>query len=96
MNTCTLLKKQKKDRTLLSRDGELHTKVLVNRIELKAKNTSRGFIEWDAETGFIVSDTSGTYAIRNPLFDKINTEYHDSVFKIDRLRNNRTQESKIS
>lgn len=88
--------KIKKNRTILTRNGEIKEKVLVNRLESKVNNTTKGFIEWDAETGIIISDAGGDYSIRNPLLDKINTEYNAPIFKTDRLYNNRTKESKIS
>lgn len=88
----------KKDRCILTMRGKEKnfTKIPANRFEQKTGNNNNGFIEWDATTGIIVSDSGGTYAIRNPIFDKQSIEYGDSAFLAERKHELKTRESIIS
>ena len=70
--------------------------VPINKFEQKIGEDNKGFIEWDATTGIIVSDSGGEYAVRNPIFDKYSSEYTDGVFVADRKREMKTKESRIS
>ena len=72
------------------------TKIPANRFEQKTGNNNNGFIEWDATTGIIVSDSGGIYSIRNPIFDKQSIEYGDSAFLAERKHELKTRESIIS
>lgn len=65
-------------------------------VQTTGEKTDKAFIEWDAMTGLIISDSGGEYAIRNPLFDKYNLEYNDNAILMDRKRGRPTQESRIS
>lgn len=77
-------------------DENAYTKIPVNKFERKIGKDNKGFIEWDATTGIIVSDSGGTYAIRNPMFDKHNPEYGEAYFTSIRKREMRSIEAKIS
>ena len=46
----------------------------INKIEQK-HDKAIGYIEWDASTGVVVSDSGGEYAVYNPIRDKFNVEY---------------------
>ena len=65
-------------------------------VQTTGEKTDKAFIEWNAMTGLIISDSGGEYAIRNPLFDKYNLEYNDNAILMDRKRGRPTQESRIS
>ncbi len=67
---------EKKDRAVLAnKDGKTHNvKVPINKIEQK-HGKDVGYIEWDASTGVVVSDSGGEYAVYNPIRDKFNGEY---------------------
>lgn len=89
---------RQKDREILTykEDENAYTKIPVNKFERKIGKDNKGFIEWDATTGIIVSDSGGTYAIRNPMFDKHNPEYGEAYFTSIRKREMRSIEAKIS
>ena len=90
---------ERQDRTILSKKGEKLSlaKVPINRFEQKYKDSeSSQFIEWDATTGIITSDSGGVYSIRNPMFDQYSPEYSNSGVVADRKRELRTKESRIS
>ena len=90
---------EKQDRTILSKKGEKLSlaKVPINRFEQKYKDSeSSQFIEWDATTGIITSDSGGVYSIHNPMFDQYSPEYSNSGVVADRKRELRTKESRIS
>lgn len=90
---------EKQDRTILSKKGEKLSlaKVPINRFEQKYKDSkSSQFIEWDATTGIITSDSGGIYSIRNPIFDQYSPDYNNSGVIADRKREIRTKESRIS
>ena len=87
----------RKIRNILTKKGEqTSVKVSVNRFEQKIRENNNGFIEWDATTGIIISDSGGGYAVRNPMFDKLSSEYADTPFATDRKRQVKTKESRIS
>ena len=67
---------EKKERAVLANeDGKTHNvKVPINKIEQK-HGEDVGYIEWDASTGVVVSDSGGEYAVYNPIRDKFNGEY---------------------
>lgn len=77
-------------------DENAYTKIPINKFERKIGKDNKGFIEWDATTGIIASDSGGTYAIRNPMFDKHNPEYGEAYFTSIRKRETRSIEAKIS
>ena len=89
---------KKKNRNILTKkeEGEMSANVPINKFEQKIGEDNKGFIEWDATTGIIVSDSGGEYAVRNPIFDKYSSEYTDGVFVADRKREMKTKESRIS
>lgn len=89
---------KKKNRNILTKkeEGEMSANVPINKFEQKIGEDNKGFIEWDATTGIIVSDSGGEYAVRNPIFDKHSPEYMDNVFIADRKREMKTKESRIS
>ncbi len=89
---------KKKNRNILTKkeEGEMSANVPINKFEQKIGKDNKGFIEWDATTGIIVSDSGGEYAVRNPIFDKYSSEYTDGVFVADRKREMKTKESRIS
>ena len=88
---------EKKERKYLTRDDEEYSaRVSVNRITQKSSGGNEGYIEWDASTGLIMSDSGGEYAIRNPLFDNMHPEKDEYLFAGDRKRGRATQESRIS
>ena len=90
---------EKKNRQCLAKDEResVGLKVIANRVEQVNKNSGlTGYIEWDATTGMIISDSGGEYAVRNPLYDKDSPEYNNSEFKADRRRNNSTMEVTIA
>lgn len=62
----------KKDKKILTRNENAtsYASVSINKIEQQTGSGNNGFIEWDATTGIIVSDSGGEYAVRNPIFDK--------------------------
>lgn len=86
----------KKSRTILTKheDETSTAKVPVNRFEQSLGGNNVGYIEWDATSGIILSDSGGEYAVRNPLKDKHNPEYDG--YETYRKRNVRTPESRIS
>lgn len=88
----------KKGRNILTKNetDKVSVNVSINKFEQKFGEDNKGFIEWDATTGIIVSDSSGEYAVRNPIFDKHSTEYADGVFVAERKREIKTKESRIS
>ena len=90
--------RNKKSRTILTNKKETNTfaDVPINRFEQRIGEDNKGFIEWDATTGIIVSDSGGEYAVRNPIFDKYSTEYGDDYFVTSRKREIKTKESRIS
>ena len=89
---------KKKNRNILTKkeEGEMSANVPINKFEQKIGEDNKGFIEWDATTGIIVSDSGGEYAVRNPIFDKYSTEYGDDYFVTSRKREIKTKESRIS
>ena len=88
----------KKIRTILTKyeDKKTAAKVSVNRFEQSIGGNDKGYIEWDATTGIIISDSGGEYWVRNPIFDRHSIEYGDYIFATDRKREMRTKESRIS
>ncbi len=90
---------EKKSRQCLAKDEResIQLKVIANRLEQVNKNSGlTGYIEWDATTGMIISDSGGEYSVRNPLYDKNSSEYYNSEFKNDRRHNNSTMEVTIA
>lgn len=87
-----------KYREYLTRKNESRPiKVPTNKlVQTIVEKTNKGFIEWDATTGLIISDSGGEYAVRNPLFDKYNPEGKESTMLADKKRGSPTQESRIS
>ena len=71
---------KKKNRKILTKNEteEVFANVPINKFEQRIGEDNKGFIEWDATTGIIVSDSGGEYAIRNPIFDKYSTEYKEN------------------
>ena len=86
----------KKDRNILTKNGQVFANVSINKFEQRIGEDNNGFIEWDAGTGIIVSDSGGEYAVRNPIFDKYSSEYGDDYFVTSRKREIKTKESRIS
>ena len=86
----------KKDRNILTKNGQVFANVSINKFEQRIGEDNKGFIEWDAGTGIIVSDSGGEYAVRNPIFDKYSTEYGYDYFVTSRKREIKTKESRIS
>ena len=89
---------KKKNRKILTKNEteEVFANVPINKFEQRIGENNKGFIEWDATTGIIVSDSGGEYAVRNPIFDKYSTEYGDDYFVTSRKREIKTKESRIS
>ena len=89
---------QKKNRNILTKNEteKASVNVSINKFEQKIGQDNKGFIEWDATTGIIVSDSGGEYAARNPIFDKYSTEYGDDYFVTNRKLEIKTKESRIS
>ena len=84
----------RKTRKAMARGGkEASAEVTVNRFLQKLGEGGEGFIDWDAESGLIMSDSGGEYEICNPLFDLRNP---DSNGKISRSFGSNTKESRIS
>ena len=89
--------KKKNRKILTKKEAErASANVSINKFEQKTREDNNGFIEWDATTGIIVSDSGGEYAVRNPIFDKYSTEYGDDYFVTSRKREMKTKESQIS
>lgn len=88
----------KKDKKILTRNEneKPSVSVSINKIEQQTGDMNNGFIEWDATTGIIVSDSGGEYAVRNPIFDKHSPEYGEDLYEASRKREMRTKESRIS
>lgn len=88
----------KKNRNILTKNEteKASANVPINKFEQRIREDNKGFIEWDATTGIIVSDSGGEYAVRNPIFDKYSTEYGDDYFVTSRKREIKTKESRIS
>ena len=88
----------KKDKKILTRNEneKPSVSVSINKIEQQTGDVNNGFIEWDATTGIIVSDSGGEYAVRNPIFDKHSPEYGEDLYEASRKREMRTKESRIS
>lgn len=88
----------KKDKKILTRNENAtsYASVSINKIEQQTGSGNNGFIEWDATTGIIVSDSGGEYAVRNPIFDKHSPEYGEDLYVASRKREMRTKESRIS
>ena len=89
---------KKKNRNILTKNEteEVFANVPINKFEQRIGEDNKGFIEWDATTGIIVSDSGGEYAVRNPIFDKYSTEYGEDYFVTSRKREIKTKESRIS
>lgn len=89
---------KKKNRKILTKNEteEVFANVPINKFEQRIGEDNKGFIEWDATTGIIVSDSGGEYAVKNPIFDKYSTEYGDDYFVTSRKREIKTKESRIS
>lgn len=83
----------KTSRKVLSGEKETVINVSTNRLNQYINKDNKGFIEWDASTGIIISDSCGIYSIDNRLFDMYNPK---SDRKTHWQKESRTQESRIS
>lgn len=84
----------RKSRNYLTKGGkEESAEVSVNKFLQKNGDGGEGFVEWDAESGLIMSDSGGEYKVCNPLFD---TRNPDSSGKITRSLGVNNVESRIS
>lgn len=66
----------------------------INRIEMNSAGTV-SWLEWESNTGFIVADNGGEYAIRNPFLDPLNPDYKSKNFTVQRERWSETMDSTI-
>lgn len=66
----------------------------TNKMTIFANGDNVGFLEWDATTGIIISDSGGRYEVSNPKADKYNLEYAN--LKQEKKPAKRTQVSKIT
>ena len=84
----------RKRRNYLTKGGkEGNAEVFVNKFLQKNGDGGEGFIEWDAESGLIMSDSGGEYKVCNTLFD---TRNPDSNGKTTRSFGVNNSESVIS
>lgn len=84
----------RKRRNYLTKGGkEGNAEVPVNKFLQKNGDGGEGFIEWDAESGLIMSDSGGEYKVCNTLFD---TRNPDSNGKTTRSFGVNNSESMIS
>lgn len=84
----------RKRRNYLTKGGkEGSAEVSVNKFLQKNGDGGEGFVEWDAESGLIMSDSGGEYKVCNLLFD---TRNPDSSGKIRRSLGVNNVESRIS
>lgn len=92
----------KNSRAILTKNDKsekeiIYRNVSINKIEQYITGYAEcEYIKWDACTGIIVSDSAGSYAIRNPLFDKYNPEWNNEFFQKARERKLSSQEVTIS
>lgn len=72
----------RKRRNYLTKGGkEGNAEVPVNKFLQKNGDGGEGFIEWDAESGLIMSDSGGEYKVCNTLFDTRNPDSNGKTMR---------------
>jgi hypothetical protein len=89
----------KVNRQMLDNDYSKASEVscLANEIFYSfGEKRQKQFIRWDASTGISIEDSSGKYAVYNPYYDPLNSEYSNTQILSDRKRKRGSTHTAVS
>lgn len=89
----------KMNRQMLDKDYSKASEVscLANEISYSfGEKRQKQFIRWDASTGIGIEDSNGKYAVYNPYYDPLNSEYSNTQILSDRKRKRGSSHTAVS